>query len=118
MIPPVFSTLMAVPAVVALIGNRCYRHGEAAPGVTAPYVTYFIVVGAPANNLSEAPPIDLIGVQVDCWSDDDAQAEVLATAVRNAIEPHAHMTSVVVNTRDFETRRYRIGMQFDWWLNR
>lgn len=118
MLPPVYPTIMAVPGVVALIGDRCYRHGEAEPSVQAPYVTYFIVTGTPENNLSDPPPIDRVGVQVDCWSDGDEQVEQLATAVRNAMEPHAHMTSIVLNTRDLETRRYRIGMQFDWWLHR
>lgn len=120
MFPPVYAALLASAPVTALIGKpaRAYRHGDAPQGVAAPYVTWFVVDDQPENNLSDPPPADRMPVQVDCWADTDAGVETLAAAVRAALEPHAHMTGLVLNSRDERTRRYRVGLQFDWWLSR
>lgn len=42
----------------------------------------------------------------------------LAKAVRDAIEPYAHMVAIPFNSRDTETRLYRMTLQFDWWHHR
>jgi hypothetical protein len=121
MLPAVFPLLAADSDVTGFIGTspvRVYRHGEAPQGVVAPYVTWFVVSGAPENELDGLPRVDGYSVQVDCWSDADAEVEQLAEAVRNAIEPSHHMTAIVANGRDPETMRYRIGMTFDFWTKR
>lgn len=122
MLPPVYATLRASTAVVSLVGTRIYRHGAAPQNVVAPYVTWFIVTGDPENELPYTPRIDRFQVQVDCWSNNtgsgDAQVEALAQAVRDAIEPTAYLVRYVVNERDFETQRYRIGMEFTWRVHR
>lgn len=125
MLPQVFPLLRDNVAVTALIGSnpvRAYRHGTAPQSVVAPYVTWFVVTGNPENTLEDLPRIDRYEVQVDCWSENTGtggtQVENLAEAVRNAIEPSAHMTAVVANTRDQETQRYRIGLQFTFWHHR
>lgn len=119
MFPPVFSTLSAASAVTALIGDppRAWRHGNAPQGGTQPYVTWF--AGAtPENTLSELPAVDRVGLQVDCWSADDAEVEALAIAVRDAIEPLAQMTTAPVDDFEPQTKLYRVTLQFDWWLAR
>lgn len=120
MLPPIYTWLKASTAVKALIGNapRAYRHGDAPQDTTQPYVTWQLFSGVPENTLSELPKTDRIGVQVDCWHTTDAGVEQLAAAVRDAIEPYAHMTGIPVNNREPETKLYRIAMQFDVWLNR
>jgi len=120
MLPTVYAWLKASTAVKAIIGNtpRAYRHGEAPQDTTKPYVTWQIVSGSPENNLSESPPIDRITIQVDCWHLTDAGVESLAEAVRDAIEPHGHMTGIPINLRETETKLYRIGLQFDCWQSR
>lgn len=121
MLPAVFAILANDSEVTGFIGSapaRVYRHGEAPQGVTAPYVTWFLVFGRPENCLDETPRIDAHSVQVDCWSDSDAEVEQLATAVRDAIEPFHHMIAVGPNGRDPETMRYRIGMTFTFWTDR
>ena len=65
--------------------------------------------------LGELPLVDSYSVQIDCWSDSDAEVEQLAEAVRNAIEAEHHITSFGPNGRDPETMRYRIGMTFTFW---
>jgi len=120
MLPPVFNALAADTAVTQIIGSppRAYRHGRAPQDTTRPYVTWNLVVGTPENVLDQTPEIDRQTVQVDCWHQTDAGVEALATAVRDAIEPEAHMTGVIINEREAETKLYRIGMQFDWFLLR
>lgn len=117
MLPPVFQTLMASP-VAGLTGGRIYRHGSAPQNVVRPYLTWALVSGTPENTLSELPSIDRMAVQVDCWSLGDADVEQLAEAVRDAIEPVAHMTSMPIDSQEPDTKLYRISLQFDWWHSR
>lgn len=121
MLPPVFQALKASAAVKAIVGQnppRIYRHDEAPQEAQPPYITWFVIDTQPQNNLSGLPPADLMPVQVDCWHPTDAGIVLLAQAVRDAIEPLAHMTGMPINGRDRETKLYRIALQFDWWLNR
>ena len=121
MFPAVFPILSQDSDVSSLLGPtplRVYRHGEAPQNVRAPYVTWFIVSGIPENELSDLPLVDAYSVQVDCWSNSDAEVELLAEAVRNAIEQHHHMTAIGPNGRDPTTMRFRIGMTFSFWTDR
>lgn len=115
---PIFTTLTGAVAVTSLIGERIYRHGDAPQNVARGYVTWY-ALATPENTLSEIPGIDRVSVTIDCWSPDDTEVETLADAVRDTIEPLAHMTSRVNDNRDRSaTKLYRITLQFDWWLSR
>jgi hypothetical protein len=123
MLPPIFATLKASQAVKDIVGSnppRIYRHGAApvdlAPGI--PYVTWFVVSDVPENHLSGTPPTDRVVVQVDSWHTTDAGVVSLALAVRDALEPFAHMTGLVADLREVETKLYRMGLQFDWFHDR
>lgn len=118
MLPPIYAALQAAPAVVALVGTRIYRHGRAPQDVAAPYVTWTLVAATPENHLSGLPPMDRMTVQVDCWHPTDEGCEVLTRVVRDAIEPHAHVTSTLIDQRDPETKLWRMALQLDWWLSR
>jgi hypothetical protein len=120
LLPPVFALLKAAPAVTAILGAvpRVFRHGIAPQGTVAPYVVWLIVGADPENNLSDLPPTDRIVIQVDCYSTGDGEVETLAQAVRDAIEPKAHMTGIVVNDREPDTGLYRLALQFDYWMSR
>jgi hypothetical protein len=123
MFPAVFQTLKASSAVKAIVGTnppRIYRHGSAPQRpdglpLDQPYITWFMVSGVPENTLSSDTTPDRQTVQVDCWHQTDAGIEVLADAVRAAIEPTAHMTACIINEREPETLLYRVGLQFDFW---
>jgi hypothetical protein len=120
MLPPVRATLAASSAVTNFIGSnpvRAYRHGEAPKGVAKPYVTWFMHDGV-TDGVLDAPEADTFRLQLDCWSDDDAQVETLAAAVRDQMETVAVLVSYGENGRDPETQRYRIGFLFDWILGR
>jgi hypothetical protein len=121
MLPLVFQTLKASAAVKAIVGTnppRIYRHGSAPQDATRPYITWSVISAEPANHLSGTPSADRMGVQVDCWHQTDAGIEQLAEAARDAIEPGAHMTGIIFDGRDAETKLYRIGLQFDFWDQR
>lgn len=122
MLPPVFSYLVAAAPLTALIGTtptRAYRHGDAPQLVTAPYVTWFANGCAPGNLLDgNPPPVDGWAITVDSWSDGDSEVEAVAQAVRDALEPHGYLTGFNANSRDPATRRYRISMQFEFWISR
>ncbi len=116
MLPAVFQLLKASTAVKAIVGTnppRIYRHGSAPQDVAKPFITWTLISGVPENNLSDPVPLDRMSVQIDCWHPSDAGIDTLATAVRDAIEPTSHMTSVVLDTRDPETKLYRMALQFD-----
>lgn len=122
MLPPVFATLKLSNAVKAIVGTnppRIYRHGAAPQTTDKPYVTWFVLNAAPENNLTSTPPIDRYTVQVDCWHQTDSGIETLAEAVRDAIEPYAHMTAMPINQRELaDTKLFRIALQFDWFVAR
>lgn len=122
MLPPVKETLVLSSAVTDIVGSgsdaRIYRHARKPQDAVAPYVTWAVISGLPENNLSDLPPVDHLVVQVDCWSRTDIGVEDLATAVRDAIEPYAHMTGQPSDERETETKLFRMGLQFDWWHSR
>jgi hypothetical protein len=116
MLPPVFALLKQSAAVKNIVGTnppRIYRHGNAPQDKAIPYVTWFLVVGTPENNLSDPPPDDRMTVQVDCWHPTDTGVDLLATAVRDALEPHGHVTGILIDERDTATRLYRMALQCD-----
>jgi hypothetical protein len=118
MMPPVHQTLSSASDVSAIVGDRIYRHGRAPQTVDRPYVTWSLASGVPENELSDVPGIDRQTVQVDCWAPGDRDCVALAVAVRDAIEPHAHLIATPANEREQGTNLYRIGFQFDWFLPR
>lgn len=118
MMPPVYQLLQNTPAVAALVSTRIYRHGRAPQDAATPYVAWLLVTGDPENNLSDTPPMDRMTVQIDCYHATDAGIEALATAVRDALEPHAHMTGQPVDQRETDTKLFRMALQFDFWVSR
>lgn len=119
--PPVFAALKASPAVRAIVGvnpPRIYRHGNAPQDTARPYVTWEIDAVDPENNLSDLPAGDRITVTVHAWHQTDAGVVALAAAVRDAIEPHAHMTAVPVDEREPQTKLFHMAAVFDWIVGR
>lgn len=128
MLPPVWNVLRASPDVVDLVGHRIWRAGTAPQDEVRSsierglaYITWFVVDAPPENTLSETPKIDRNVIQVDLWCggrDGEELVETLATRVRDAIEPHAHMTGRPVDERESATRLWRMALQFDWFVHR
>jgi len=127
LLPPVFETLKANPAIPALLGTDPLRIWRLSvpetlrKPLTEDYLTWFLLTSVPINNLSDPPPADRQTVQIDCWSpegprnDGDKRVVTLATLVRDTLEPTVHMTAINIHDREIETRLWRISLQFDWW---
>lgn len=122
LLPLVYKTLLASSSVVDLVDDRVYRHGEAPEGVVAPYVTWFIVTAPAENVLDGRPPVDRHELQVDIWSNNDGGGddgvEAVAEVVRDVLEEEHHVNGIIINGRDPETKRYRIGFSVTFFVHR
>lgn len=116
MFPNVFRTIHT-PTVAAIVGDRIGRHGFVKQTEPRPYITWQIISGQPYDNLSSAPGGDFTTVQIDCYCGGDKadeQVETLALAVRAALDASLICNRVVLNSRDPETKLYRVGMEADF----
>lgn len=121
MTPPIFSVCAASPAVTALLGSnptRVFAHGEAPDGVAWPYMVWQVIGGSPASYLGDLPDIDSMSIQVDVYGETGDSARAVVVALRDAIEPHAHITSWRGGSRDPETRSFRQTFDLDWFVQR
>lgn len=122
MYPPIFPTINASSAVKALIGSnpvRFYQFGfSTAQPPQKPYAVWQRVGGAPENYVDKVPDIDSFNVQVDVYAGSADQARTVAAALRDAIEPVAHITSWLGESRDPDTGNFRFTFLTDWWTNR
>lgn len=114
-----FSILKATPTVTGLLGNppRVYPFGRAPQNAILPYAVY-TVEGLPENYLGQVPDIDRADVEVTVYADKPSVAEECFEAIRDAVEPHAHMTSNGDIDRESATDRYAIRMTFTFWQGR
>lgn len=121
MIPPIFPIIAADSAVTTYLGTnptRLYPFGLTPNAVTLPYATWATINGEPQNNLSEAPPIDRITVQVDIWAESAGECFEIAEAIRDSLELSAHMTFFGNTERAPDSRSYRHSLTFDFWTAR
>jgi len=121
MIPPIFNILSDNQTLTNLIGNspvRAFPFGEAPPNVEYPYITWHVFSGLPENTLDRAPLLDVLSTQVDVWAKTLSSCLDVASLVRDALEPHAHMTGIGSQERDTDTRNYRVRLDFDFFTER
>lgn len=127
MYPPIFPVVAASSAVKALIGNnpvRFYQFGmnDTQPAVY-PYAVWQRVGGSPENYVDQIPDIDSFNVQVDVYVSPSEikggeKCRQIAAALRDAIEPAAHITAWLGESRDPDTKAFRFTFLTDWWTNR
>ena len=121
MIPAIFPLVSANDAVKVALGTkpvRFFPFGEAPEGVTLPYATWQGIGGSPENYINETPDIDRMSLQIDVWGADASTASAAATALRNVVEPRAHIVGWRAMGRDDTTGRWRIAFDVDWWQSR
>lgn len=118
MFAPIYTTLKASAAVTAIAGTRIYMHGDAPQDAVKPYIVWQSITSNPQNTLSELPQVDAQSIQIDCYHQTQQGILDLATAVRDCIEPYAHVTSIPINEREPDTKLYRIAIVIDWWYIR
>lgn len=125
MYPPIFATCKAVAGVTAVLGSsptRLWPFDEAPqsadPLYGLPYAAWQTVGGDPENYLDKAPDIDAFTLQVDVYGKTADSARDAAKALRDAIEPHAHIVAWLGESREQDTRLYRYTFQVDWFVPR
>jgi hypothetical protein len=121
MFAPIFATCFASAAVKAVLGSaplRLYLFGEAEQATVRPYATWQAIGGSPENYINQAPDIDSFALQVDCWGTTAASARGVARAIRDAVEPHAHVTGWRGESKDTATGLYRLSFDLTWWTPR
>ena len=119
--PPIFAVCAAVPAVTDLLGTaptRLYPFGEAPQRTALPYAVWQIIGGAPDNYLGGLPDIDEFSLQVDVYAATGSSASAVATALRDAIEPHAYITRWGQQETDSDTGHRRINFDVSWHVPR
>lgn len=121
MIPPIFETCAADDGVTALLGTnpvRLYQFGFAPQNVAKPYAVWQTIGGVPGNYITGLPDHDQIAVQVDVYGITSTEARGVALALRDAIEPHAHITAWRGEDREPETALFRVSFDLDWFVHR
>jgi hypothetical protein len=114
MLPNVYTVLRQNSTVLQKVANRIYRHASAPQNVAAPYITWFMVMGMPDLQISGAPLSDMDTIQIDVWSTDDAEVEQIAYAVRDVLDNAKIANRIVQNSRENESRLFRIGIEADF----
>src|SRR5690625_5584298 len=113
MLPLVYKLLRGNAEIKALVDTRIYRHDIAPLGTERPYITWFLVSGRPEQQLSGTPCADFDLVQIDVWSEDDAEVERLARLVRDTCEAEGLAVRIAVNGYEPETKLFRLGLEVD-----
>lgn len=121
MYPPIFEAVN-VPAVQSLLKSgrgalRFYLFGMAPQNIEYPYAVWRQISGTPENYLGDRPDLDRFAIQIDVYASPSQGASVtraVATALRDAIEPRAHITSWIGDSRDPDTQSYTFTFQADW----
>ncbi|OBX35668.1 hypothetical protein A8U91_04742 [Halomonas elongata] len=117
---PIFPVCAADADVTALLGEsptRLYPFGEAPQDVALPYAVWQVIPGGrPENNLSQAPDMDAFSLQVDVYAATVAAVSAVAEALRDAIEPYAHITrwGSQIQTRH---KTSPVSFDVDWFVS-
>jgi hypothetical protein len=121
MYPPIFQVAAAAQAVTALIGAspvRLYPFGEAPQDETRPYAVWQTIGGSPENFLGNLPDLDSYSLQVDVYATTATASRNVAKALRDAIEPRAHITRWGGESREADTKLYRVSFDVEWFVPR
>lgn len=119
--PAIYEIVSADTGVEALLGEhpnmRFVPFGRGPQSPAYPYAVWQVISATPENYQDKTPDVDRIAVQVDCYSPDPNVVDQVAIAIRDAIEPHAHMTRFA-DGREPQTENYRVSMDFEFWTDR
>lgn len=118
MFPPIFEIVAGDTSVLDVLGDgptvRVYPFGDALQNEKKPYAVWQIIYGSPENSLADIPDTDTYGIQMDVYALTQASARDAAMALRNAIEPVAYVVAWDGESRDPETKNYRVSFTVDW----
>lgn len=118
MMPRVRNWLVAVPAIVNIVGQRIYGSGYLTEMVDPPgpaYIAFQLVAKDSPIYLGQNQDCDYDRVQIHCWSQSEAQAEDLADLCRSAINQYGNLVGGVIADFDPDAKMYRCGFDFGGW---
>lgn len=118
MLPNVYQILRTNSTVLSTVGSRIYRHASAPQNVQKPYITWSLASNSPENVLNATPCHDRDIIQIDCWSETDEGIETLAYAVRQALDSNLIVNRIMINTRENDTKLYRMSLEADFIVSR
>lgn len=120
--PPVFAIASASTAVQARLGPvpgcRIYMFGMAPQNVAKPYAVWQVVGGSPENYLDRVPNTDRFTIQLDVYGASANDSRLSAEALRDAIEPHAYVSTWRGEDIEPETKLYRSSFDVSWFVKR
>lgn len=114
--PPIYELAAAASPVVALLGSpiRFYPFGIADENTPRPYAVWQLISGQPENFLAGRPDLDGFSVQVDVYGKTPQTTRPVRDALRDAFEPAAYVTSWNGESRDPDTKDFRISFTADF----
>ena len=124
MLPAVFPVIATaeVKAIVGTTPARIYDFDSAPQNVIKPYITFTNVSNAPYEQISGAPRGDFDTVQIDMYAGPDdsekTQVRALALAVRKALDDAGIANRLIIQTREPDTKLFRISVEADFITNR
>lgn len=121
MFAPIFQVCAINAGVQSALGTnpvRLYPFGEAPQGISKPYAVWQVIGGEPGNYINQIPDTDFHSLQVDVYAPTVTGGRDAAQALRDAIEPVAHITRWGGESRDPETKNYRFSFDVDWITHR
>ena len=117
MFPPLFKAAAASAQVKALLGSdpvRVWPFGDTEEKPALPYAVWQIISGSPDNFLSGRPVVDAFRTQIDVYGTSAASVRAAATALRDALEGVAYLVAYNGESRDRDTKNYRVSFDIEW----
>jgi len=120
---PIFEACFVDTTLQGLIGGaefRLYQFGEAPQDCKLPYVVWGLIYGSPFNSLNDIPDVDSFGIQIDVYGPehDPKVSRNVARAMRNVVEIFGYVVNWNGESRDPDTRNYRVSFDVDWIVER
>ncbi|MFA5715281.1 MAG: DUF3168 domain-containing protein [Candidatus Paceibacterota bacterium] len=115
--PPLFPIVSADSAVRSVLGTnpvRVFPFGGADENTVLPYAVWQVVGGEPENYLGNPPDADSFLTQIDVYAKTGLAARACALALRNALEPHAHIVSWRGESKDQTTGNFRYSFDINF----
>lgn len=111
------ATLKASTDLTAIVGEKIYCL-YIPQSVQMPCVSYQRISGRPANTLLGASGLEVIKMQIDCWSRSLTEAKNMAKAVIAAMPANGPWGAHLDQDQDIfdsETKYFRIILEFTIW---
>lgn len=115
--PPLFAIVSVDSSVRSVLGTnpvRVFPFGGTEEGVVLPYAVWQVVGGSPENYLGNVPDADTFLTQVDVYAKTGLAARACALALRNALEPYAHIVSWRGESKDQTTGNFRYSFDINF----